>query len=274
MITPLNYLLSGYNESFEYDSPVDIKTYMNDDDYKFVIVETDALIHRLRANISMGTDALGEEMVDRLQLVNSEVKEIDVYSALLLNRALLAAKRYEQEGQRKEEPDQVLNLENNNIVMRIEGNKYYVYTFVYAVMTDKALQFDKKIQKIAHILELVENYGEHSYGDASVEDEQNLRVDRLKLLSNSSYWMNMLTLDHLKHFGTPGPAFKEDTLRVVRSELKEMGFPGFVNPIKMYYDFVSARVKRKTEVNVDNEVLTFLKRVVRSGGMSLSENYT
>lgn len=269
MITPLNYLLSGYNESFEYDVPIEISAYMSDRDCDFIKGEVSRLENRVKRDVSMATRSDGSSFVDRTQLVNGEVKDIHPYTALLLERIVRAVEPYKDSTRIRGSNDTAIDMHSNNIVMHIEGNPNFVYTFVYTTMMDKTLRYKKRIEKINDIRDLIVNYGERASGGRTVEDDKSASMGRMRLHSHKNYWKSMLIFDYYRIYGVRGPEFGDEVFDIMHDEAKEMGFPGFVNPLKMYMDFVSSRVSRKTDLSIDGEVVRFLERVVKSGGVVL-----
>ena len=101
------------------------------------------------------------------------------------------------------------------------------------------------------------------------EDTQFL-LNRFELHSTSQFWCSMLTADLMAHGGGIVSPVTEKDLEVAKKELRDLGFYGFVNPYKMYTEFVSSRVNRKLDVNVQPEVIEFLRKVVKSGGISVA----
>ena len=157
------------------------------------------------------------------------------------------------------------DLSADAVVLRLEGNPRYVYIYVYNVMEMPALSYDDKIKKLRDVLLTLKS--------RSVVKDSELRNDRLlqrlELHSMQNYWAGMLMSDYITYYGTIPPAFEEETIEVLRKELSDLGFYGFVNPLQMYEEFTHSRVARKVNVTVEEFVIEFLTKVVLSGGANV-----
>lgn len=262
MITPFMYLLSGYNDSLTYDSPVDLSTLgMSDKDIAVIRREAKLIARNLSDEIKTSLDETpnGELIVSENQYACGGVTTINAYTALLLERVRKAIKPFQQFHSRSDSVE-VPDL-TGEIILRIEGNPYFVYTFVNATLASN-LPFNKRIAKIKDVLDMIRDNAAMSEGTAAYNEHD---LHRLELHGHKSYWERMLYGDYVRYYGCVGPV-ENDLIRTIRNDLATLGYAGFVNPIKMYQDFSSSRVKRKVTLNVSDDVILFLDRIVRSGG--------
>lgn len=263
MITPLMLLLSSINPDLEYDHPVDI-TYLNRNDRATIMSEADRLGRLVlsETHILSTSSPNGAEIVDTAQVVNDSMVEISIATAMLLTRLRFAQsvfKKFSGGLSASEEDD----IGDDNIILRLEGNPKYVYVLVRNVMESKSLTYNAKIAKIAGIYSTIIG---HSSIQSSTERQQFL-LRRLELHSYEQFWCRMLTRDLYAYGFLGADAITAKELEQVKIDLKNLGFYGFVNPLKMYQDFAGARVSRKSEVHVDDMVIDFLRKVSRSGGV-------
>lgn len=269
MVQPLMLLLSSITKDFTYDHPVDIM-YMNRSDRTTVLHEADRL-GRLACNddlILMGEDIYGNPIVDDGQISGgTKIVQISPATQMLLTRIREAYGVFRKYSASSGDADsESTDLGADSVILRLEGNPRFVYVYVYSIMESKGLEYTTKIRKIAEVYNAIVGHSQLTIGG---EDTQFL-LNRFELHSTSQFWCSMLTADLMAHGGGIVSPVTEKDLEVAKKELRDLGFYGFVNPYKMYTEFVSSRVNRKLDVNVQPEVIEFLRKVVKSGGISVA----
>lgn len=266
MITPMMHILSSMDEKYRVGHPVNI-LYLNRDDRDLVISEAKNIGARLNnENKVWITDSpTGERMVADTQVVVDESVSLNPYTALLLTRVLECFKVYSQEVDETDVEEVNDDLSTDAVVLRLEGTPRYIYVFVYNVMETPSLSYDAKIAKLSELLHTLQT---HSVVLNSEETDPRMRktLNRMELHSKLSYWKRMLMQDYMRVYGTAPPGFTAETIEIIRRDLANMGFYGFVNPLQMYREFNTSRVSRKVSIDVEDFVMDFLTKVVRSGG--------
>ena len=262
MLTPLMLLLSSINEKYEFDSPVNTM-YLSRSDRELVVSEADRLGRMSKDdNLVLCTeDVYGNVVVDTAQAVNGRIVEISLATAMLLTRVRQAHDVFSNVGINESTEIDSSDLGTDSVIMRIEGNPHFVYTYVHSLMTSTGIDYKAKVGKIAELYTSIITHLGVSQDDSNTK----VLLDRLSLHSNVQFWQQLLMSDMLKH-GYTGNIVTSEDIKTVKRELLSMGFYGFVNPLKMYLDFSGARVMRKVDVNVDENVVTFLEKIVKSGG--------
>lgn len=269
MVQPLMLLLSSITKDFTYDHPVDIM-YMNRSDRTTVFHEADRL-GRLAYNedvIIMGEDIYGNPIVDDGQVIGgTKMVQISQPTQMILTRIREAYKVFKRYSTASNEEDRdSTDLGADSVILRLEGNPRFVYVYVYSIMESKGLEYTTKIRKISEVYNAIVGHSQVSVGGENTQ----FLLNRFELQSTSQFWCSMLTADIMAHSGgIVSPVTPED-LKVVKKELRDLGFYGFTNPYKMYTEFISSRVNRKLDINVQPEVVEFLRKVVRSGGISVA----
>lgn len=272
MVTPLMLLLSSINSEFGYDHPVDIM-YLNRSDRTTILGEAERL-GRV-ASISDENDARclllrksvsGAAIVDNVQVINDQVVEISEVTAMLLTRLREAYKVFHASNLAtvSDEPDN--DLGTDAVILRLEGNPKYVYIYVYNMMENRSLDYNTKIGKLSEVYSAIIGHSQVSVSD----DKLRFLMQRFELHSMEQFWERMVMTDLMRHGLYDGAVITSQDLLRAKQELKNLGFYGFVNPLKMYLDFSGARVNRKVEVNVSPEVISYLRKVVRSGGVNVA----
>lgn len=269
MVEPLMLLLSSINKDYGYDHPVDIM-YMSRSDRTTVMREADRL-GRLACNsdvIFMGEDTFGNPIVDDGQVVGgSRMIKISPATQMLLMRIQEAYKVFRKYNAHSGDVEtESSDLGADSVILRLEGNPKFVYIYVYSVMESKGLGYATKIGKIAEVYNAIVGHTQLSIGEENIQ----FLLNRFELQSTEQFWCNMLTSDLMSHNGGLAEPITAADLEVSKKELKDLGFYGFVNPYKMYMDFSNSRVNRKLDVNVRPEVIEFLRKVVRSGGVDVA----
>ena len=262
MVTPLMLLMSSINEKFEFDKPVDTM-YLSRSDRDLVVSEADRLGRMSKDDSIILTteDVFGNTIVDTAQAVNGRIVEISLATAMILTRIREAHDVYSNVGVNESADIDGSDLGTDSVIMRIEGNPHFVYTYVYNLMTSTGIDYTAKINKIAELYTSIITHLGVSHDDASTRK----LVERFSLQSNVQFWQELIMSDMLKH-GYTGNVVSAGDIKTVKDELRSLGFYGFVNPLKMYLDFSGARVTRKVDVNVDENVVAFLEKIVKSGG--------
>lgn len=266
MITPLMHILSCLNSQYAIGAPVDI-LYLNKQDRNLIISEA----CRLGSILTEGEDIwvapspTGIDMVCQTQVINNEAKTLNPYTALLLTRVKNCFPKYYQEVDSTKVESSDEDLSTDAVVLRLEGSPRYIYMYVYNVMEMPSLSYDARIEKLRELLLTIQSHV------AVVEDVEASATltSRLELQSKLSYWKGMLLADYITYFGSLPEEFSDGTIATVRKELQDLGFYGFVNPLKMYQDFSGSRVSRKVQVNIEDWVVAYLTKVVLSGGATL-----
>ena len=263
MITPFMHILSCINEKYEMDAPVDI-LYLGRRDRDLIISEAKRLgsIFSNESKIWIENAGQENEYVSEYQAVAGKAVTLNRYTALLLTRLLKCYRVYFKEFNIVVAEMLDEDLSEDAVILRLEGNPFFIYTYVFKVMRTASLNYDAKIAKLSELLMTIKA---HSVVEQDGFYDSRLR-SRLVLHSQLSFWKGMLMSDYIQIYGEVPESFTEDTIKVIRKELLDLGFYGFVNPLDMYWRFNSSRVTRKINVSVDDSVVDFLTKVVKSGG--------
>lgn len=266
MITPLMHILSCLDEKYEVGSPVDT-LYLSKSDRELIIKEACRLgsLFDDENKVWITNSNTGLPMVAEVQALAGSSKSISPYTALLLTRALSCFSTYTQEMDAVSAAVADDDLSTDAVVLRLEGNPRYIYVYVYNIMELPSLGYDAKIMRLKELLVTIQS---HSVIKDTEPRDSRLR-QRMELHSKLSYWKGVLMSDYVKYYGALPPKFSEGTIDCIRAELNDMGFYGFVNPLQMYQEFNSSRVSRKVDVNIDEDVVKFLTKVVLSGGATV-----
>lgn len=262
MITPLMHILSCLDENYEVGNPVNI-LYLSKSDRDTILAEARRLCGLV---LDPEVIATMDGQVFPVQYSGDNSITLSPYTVALLERIQSCATVYldslKDVGKGKTEDDD--DLSTQATILRLEGNPDYIYYFVYKMMEAQALTYDVKIAKLAELLAMLNAHGGEKLGKAVEDTELPLR---LELHSGIRYWKSMLMGDVMRRMhSVPPEPFTEKTIDVMRDQLKALGLYGFVNPLRMYRDFSSSRVERKSNVNIPDRVLIFLGKVVQSGG--------
>lgn len=270
MITPLMLVLSSLNEKYETDSPVDI-LYLSRTDRDLILSEAARLCDRV---LDENIIAVYEGRVFPTQYCGGDAITLNIYTAALLERLIKCAKVYKASSTGVAvDDDQSSDLSAQSTVLRLEGNPDHIYYYVYKLMNAATPTYDMKIQKLTELLLTLHTHSGDRFGMPSEDPKLH---SRMELHSQLSYWKTMLVGDVMRQaLGLPEEPFTESTVDVIRSQLKTLGFYGFVNPLQMYKDFSNSRVSRKAAVNIPDKVLIFLGKIIQSGGgrVQLEDNY-
>lgn len=266
MVTPLMLLLSSINERYEYDRPVDTM-YLSRTDRDLIISEVERLgkMAMDENTVLMTEDCYGREIADTAQVVNDSVIEISRPTAMLLTRIREAYAVYRKVSPASGTSDEVEldDLGADAVILRLEGNPRYIYTYIYNIMESTGMDFRSKMMRITELYTAIVGHS----GVALDSTKTQQLTSRFELHSTVQFWQALLLSDLLKH-GISGVTVSKEDIAMVGSELRSLGFYGFVNPLKMYRDFSGSRISRKVGVNIDQEVIDFLDKVVRSGGIA------
>lgn len=273
MITPLMHILSCLNESYEVEKPVDI-LYLNRVDRELIVGEARRLGKQLLNGeqfLVMPSDT-GLEMVGTVQSIAGEARTISPFTALLLTKARQCFPVYLRELDSVSTEVIEDDLSTDAVVLRLEGNPKYVYYYVYNVMQTPSLSYDGRIGRLKELLYTIQSHvviRNESVTDGGMTTQKKYLMSRLELQSHFQYWRGMLLSEYIRYYGVVPPEITEETLEVIKKELWDLGFYGFVNPLKMYLDFNNSRVSRKIEVTIEDWVIDFLTKIVLSGGATL-----
>lgn len=268
MIQPLMLLLSCINEEYSYDHPVDIM-YLSRSDRQVIVQEAERLGRFVTdpSKIMMGEDVRGDAIVDDGQIIGgSKLVRISASTQMLLTRLQRCYEVFLNSRNSASNDEAIGDLGTDSIILRLEGNPKYVYMFVYSVMESKGLEYSAKIAKISDVYNAIAGHINFVSDDTKT---QFLR-HRLELQSTWQFWARMLTADIIAHTGEITQPLTRDDIITVAEEMRNLGFYGFVNPYKMYTDFLGSRINRKVDVNISDDVVNFFGKVVESGGASLS----
>lgn len=269
MITPLMHILSCLNENFEIDAPVDI-LYLNRKDRDLIVHEAKRLgaFFDDENRIWINESPSGEKMVATTQIISGKAQTLNEYTSLLLTRVWKCFPVYLKEINATSVEVSEDDLSCDAIVLRLEGNSRYIYSYVYRVMEMPSLSYEMKIARLQELLMTIQSH------TVVVDDSmKNTRLyARMELHSKLSYWQEMLITDYINYYNKVPPEFSADTISIIRKELSLLGFYGFVNPLEMYQRFNNSRVARKVDIEIEENVIAFLTKVVLSGGVNLNEN--
>lgn len=275
MITPLMHILSCYDEHFRISSPVNI-LYLNKKDRELVISESKRLCALINDGDSfyISTSDTGKPMVCEVQNIAGSAVTLNPYTALMLTRIHNCVPMYLQEVDTVSVEVAEDDLSTDAVILRLEGNPKYIYYYVYNIMEMPSLTYQSKILKLKELLltiishPVIQDVG--GTNDVDSNPQRKILLNRLQLHSNFNYWKSMMLEDYIKYYGTIPPEFDESVLKLVKKELWDAGFYGFVNPLEIYLNFNSSRVTRKLDVDIEDWVLEFLTKCVLSGGEAVA----
>lgn len=264
MITPLMHILSCLDDKYKAEHPVSIQ-YLSHADRSVIVNEALRI-----CKLVQDPDAItmyDSKTVYTTQYYGDQDFEINPYTAVLLERIQQCASVYvtaiESTGLNEEEEGDT-DLSSQAVILRLEGNPGYIYSYVYKVMESKSRSYAHKITVLSDLLNTIastitsENTG---------SELPHSTLMKLQLQGSFNYWKAMLTADIVRHTAKlPEEEFTPKTIEVIRSDLRNLGIYGFVNPYKMYTDFNNSRVHRKTSNNINVNVINYLVRVIASGG--------
>lgn len=264
-MTPLMYVLSVYNEQCQPDRAIDL-SFLSQKDSGTIRAEVNRIAKIVNDETKVAVDTVANKIVvDTMQFVNDEIVNINPLTAMLLTRVRNAIPVVTTAMDALEKTDEVDTLTNNAVVLRIEGSPYYAYVFVYKTMQSTLLNYESKIDKIRGVLEAILSSAENVEGSDLVDQHT---MKRLQLHASAEYWYKMLLSDYVSCYGDVPDlqCTASEIPHVVRNELAQFGIRGFCNPLTMFANFSTSRIKRKVGVKIDQEIITFLSQVVWSGG--------
>lgn len=264
MITPLMLLLSSTRADGTFDKPVDT-VYLNKNDRKVILDE----VHRMGRMICRGDDYWvteeinGKQCMDVCQAVDTKMVDISMATAVMLDRIKESYEvfcKYDTPVGSEEDTDFGLD----NLLLQVEGNPRYIYVYVYNVMSSRGSTYNAKMAKLKELYDIISVGSTESSGD----DQSDPLTARLEEQSYYEFWQRVLMRDIMVRTGAPAVVSKEDIDRV-KVELKQLGFYGFVNPYEMYKEFLGSRINRKSEIEVSEDTVEFLRQIITSGGVSV-----
>lgn len=257
-------LLSCIDENYNFSKPVDTM-YLNRVDRALINSEVKRLGTLVSSDdvILMTEDAFGNPVCDTVQLINNNVVDISPLTAVILTRLRQCYPVFQASVQETSTSEiEARDLDTDAVILRLEGNPHYIYNYVYGVMENTTISYSSRIAQLSELYNAL-------IGFSIMTDNTDKRsglLTRLTLQSDIAFWQQLFYTDWIHRTLAAPNAIGVADVEVTKKELKGMGFYGFVNPLKMYNDFIGSRVNRKVELNVSDEVLNFLGKVVMSGG--------
>lgn len=267
MITPLMLLLSSINERLGYDYPVDTM-YLNRANRTLILNEATRLGNLVSDDglILMTDNAFGEAVCDTAQVINNAVVEVSPFTAVILTRLRRCFEVFKDSLQTAaKDESEIYDLDTDSVILRLEGNPRYIYSYVYSVMENNAYSYDHRIMQLAELYNVIVGFTASPVARLKQDD----LVRRLMLQADLSFWQKLFYNDWIKRVLKEPPTLGMEDVEKTKVELKSMGFYGFVNPWKMYSEFSNSRINRKVELNVSEDVTLFLRKVVLSGGVNV-----
>lgn len=267
MISPLMYLFSCLDEGYNVDEFISLRN-MTSSDQKLIRTEA----HRL-CSIVCNPDRIFFDdytgFAGDVQCVGSTTFEPSPATRCMLTRLKEVATKFEKVYNSAEVLEEMSSdLSSNRVVLEIEHRDTYAYNFVSSVISSTA-PWEKRIAKIKEVCDVLQSRATVSDKDTQVT----ATYSRSELHSRMSYWARLWVYDYIQYNHCPFPeTITADTFQRVASELRQLGFAGFTNPLIMYQDFNSSRVESHTEVKIAPEIIAFLDRAYRSGGVSVADN--
>lgn len=265
MTTPLMLVLSSITPTLGYDHPVDTM-YLNRNDRAFLLREV-ARFGKLIADdttIITTRDAFDDEVCDTVQVINGTVKDISQATAVILTRFKKCYEVFKTSSQAAED-DSVRDLDTDAVILKLEGNPRYIYSYVYNMMENTALDYDARVLRLAELYNALNGFT----SGVSISDKQSFLIGRFQAMGELAFWQRLIYFDWMHQtLSMPEPVTMA-TLKQVREELLSMGFYGFVNPWAMYTEFSNSRVNRKVELRIADDVISFLRKIVLSGGVQV-----
>lgn len=280
MITPLMLILSSINEEFQYDKPLDI-SYLSDHDRTIVSQEALRMCNIILANpeeveegqpcIYLDMDESGENIYkdefgrvhcSTVQIINGEVRDISVATAALLTRIREAAEVYKKKVVVYSESD-VSDLSSDDLILGIQNNPNNAYIYIVNTMAKPGESYLSKVSKIADLYNSIRRHSE-----PVSTNSVSYAPPRLRLHSSFQFWQTMLMQDLIRRYarGDSKPVMAQVSISdfsTIQRELQELGFYGFTNPETCYNVFSSARLQKKSNVNIDPSVMAYLEKIAQ-----------
>lgn len=157
----------------------------------------------------------------------------------------------------------IMDLSEDALLNRIENFPYSIYNIVYKILApNKELSKRAALQKINTIRQkLIQYQGQNEI------DKSPLLLERLSTLSDLRFWKELIYSDYLKIYMKNPPRLTSTKMEQISKELNLFGISGFNPPYEIEQVFPT--IPRKTSLNIDTNILVFLEKLVRSGGLTI-----
>lgn len=214
----------------------------------------------------MYTEINNELVAFESQYINDNQIEILKETAILLTRiyrAYVFWNKNTSSFMNFKKDENVIDLSEDAILNKIENFPYSIYSIVYNILSStKELPITLALKRVDNIRKKLIQY----QGQTKI-DKSPYFQEKLNILSDMSFWKSLIYSDYLRIYMKNPPKLTLKKMDQISSELKLFGISGFNPPCDIDQSF--SNISRKASIDVDDRIIIFLEKIVRSGGINI-----
>lgn len=262
MFHPTMLLLCSLNiDTFSCTDRIDY-SFLTKDKEQIITKELGSLCSFLLSDNILLTNVNGYEIPMLTQFSNYKQITISKYTALVLQRLREAASVFK--GLHTQSYD---DISDDLLITKIEAIPNSIYSIVYNILSKESPNSRNNKVGIQKLNELRKKI--LLYRDKEVPSNDNKLLSKIYDLSSIGYWRTLLYHDYIKYYQDVPDAITPNTLEEIKCQLELLDIYGFVPPKQVVQAYASTEVNRKISVTIDDSVIDFLTKIVRSGGVEV-----
>lgn len=218
------------------------------------------LLNTIDDDIDILFDMTG--VASTLQAVNRKQYEISQETALILTRLRAASLAYIKKLSDAETFD---DISSDIVLTKLEAMPQSVYSLVYDILSNETASLRNAKVGLTKLNELRNRILLYQDKEAVFSNEQ--VKQKLSTISTLGFWRTLIYHDYMNIYNKPPNEITVSTLQRIHDELNILGIPGFVPPNIVFESYANTMVQRKVNVMIQQSVIEFLTKVVKSGGV-------
>ena len=266
MLHPTTILFASYNIKTSKFENINI-SFLNERDINIINAEISKMA------MILSEDNIFYENFDRISLASTTQYTltgqitISRETAIVLTKLAEACSFWNKNNTAQLDEGKSDDLSSDMLLTKIDAFPSSIYRIVYNLLSEDkytSSRQNKGLLKLNEVLQKIIAY--NNQGQSHITGEM---LNKINNLSSMHFWRLLLSKEYMKYYSELPPKITLDTMQTIKNELAHFNIHGFVPPDKVYQAFNSVTEYRKSTIHVSEEIIEFLFKIVKSGGISL-----
>lgn len=261
MFHPTTILFACYNMNTSAFEDINI-SFLSEKDRNVLNAEIDRLHSVLSEDNIFYEDFNGIKVASTTQYTLMGQVDISKETALILTKLAQACSFWKDNHNKLSIKE---DISSDMLLTKIDAFPTSIYRIVYNLLYgEKTTRKSKGLLKLNELLQKIMVYNNQAQADITGD-----MLEKIEELSTMSFWRTLLSMEYMKCYSELPPNITINTMNTIKKELAYFDIHGFVPPNKVYDAFHTVMEYRKSTINISEDIVDFLSKIVRSGGINL-----
>lgn len=263
MFHPTTILFACYNINTSKFEDINI-SFLNEKDMNVINAEINRMESILSEDNIFYEDFNGIQVASTTQYTLTGQIDISKETALVLTKLAEACSFWKSNSNNLSLKE---DISSDMLLTKIDAFPTSIYRIVYNLLYGEKVSGKGKSKGILKLNELLQKI--LMYNDQAQFDVTGDMLQKIEELSSMSFWRTLLSTEYMRCYSELPPDVTLNTMNTIKTELSYFDIYGFVPPNKVYDAFQSVAEYRKSTIHISEDIVDFLVKIVKSGGVAL-----